>query len=435
MESNKAEEYFYGFQNHFMDFGLDNLKKFMRELGDPQEKIRIIHIAGTNGKGSVSAYMSAILEQSGCRVGRYNSPAVFEKLENISINGKKITKHQFARQVEKMKPAIERAAEQNRLPTVFEMETALAYLWFAEEDCDVAVIECGLGGKFDATNVTNAEVLSIITSISMDHTAVLGGSLREIAQAKAGIIKKNIPCVTFLQEKEIREVLWKEAEEKHSLLIEVDRGKIERLKSSLDAQSFRYGSDSCPQQDYTIKMAGIYQTENAALAVEAAHILQKTGFFISGKQITEGLKKAYMPGRFQVIHTGDPLIILDGAHNPDAALRLRENMDVLLNGFHIYLVMGIFADKDYRKIVQTTVGPAELVYVVQAENERALDKEELAKVVRKLGKNVKLPGDIRTTINIAIDDAKKDSGRAAVLCFGSLSWLAQAKEAVRNIYK
>ena len=322
MESNKAEEYFYGFQNHFMDFGLDNLKKFMRELGDPQEKIRIIHIAGTNGKGSVSAYMSAILEQSGCRVGRYNSPAVFEKLENISINGKKITKHQFARQVEKMKPAIERAAEQNRLPTVFEMETALAYLWFAEEDCDAAVIECGLGGKFDATNVTNAEVLSIITSISMDHTAVLGGSLREIAQAKAGIIKKNVPCVTFLQEKEIREVLWKEAEEKHSLLIEVDRGKIERLKSSLDAQSFRYGSDSCPQQDYTIKMAGIYQTENAALAVEAAHILQKTGFFISGKQITEGLKKAYMPGRFQVIHTGDPLIILDGAHNPDAALRL-----------------------------------------------------------------------------------------------------------------
>ena len=142
-----------------------------------------------------------------------------------------------------------------------------------------------------------------------------------------------------------------------------------------------------------------------------------------------------MPGRFQVIHTGDPLIILDGAHNPDAALRLRENMDVLLDGFHIYLVMGIFADKDYRKIVQTTVGPAELVYVVQAENERALDKEELAKVVRKLGKNVKLPGDIRTTINIAIHDAKKDSGRAAVLCFGSLSWLAQAKEAVRNIYK
>lgn len=196
-----------------------------------------------------------------------------------------------------MKPAIERAAEQNRLPTVFEMETALAYLWFAEEDCDAAVIECGLGGKFDATNVTNAEVLSIITSISMDHTAVLGGSLREIAQAKAGIIKKNVPCVTFLQEKEIREVLWKEAEEKHSLLIEVDRGKIERLKSSLDAQSFRYGSDSCPQQDYTIKMAGIYQTENAALAVEAAHILQKTGFFYQRKADYRRIKKGIYAGK------------------------------------------------------------------------------------------------------------------------------------------
>lgn len=192
----EAERFFYGFSNHFWDLGLDNLHTFLTYFEHPQDKIPVVQVAGTNGKGSVSTYLAEIALQSGLKVGVFNSPAVFEKRENISINHRLLRGDAFIEMVTMLKPAMEQADKQGILPTLFELETALAYLWFWKEDCDLVLMECGLGGKTDATNVTNATLLSILTSISMDHMQYLGNTLDEITACKCGIIKNGIPSIS-----------------------------------------------------------------------------------------------------------------------------------------------------------------------------------------------------------------------------------------------
>jgi dihydrofolate synthase/folylpolyglutamate synthase len=434
MNEKKTEEiidYFYSFQNHFLDLGLANLKTFLETLGNPQDKTKVIHIAGTNGKGSVSAYLSNILICAGYRVGRYNSPAVFEPMESISINNQQIQGAEFARQVEKMRKQLDSVAEKGILPTVFELETALAYQYFADKNCDFAVVECGMGGQTDATNVTNRTILSILTSISMDHKKYLGDTLEKIASCKAGIIKDNVPVVFMEQDPEVIHAVRTEAEKKHSRCIPVFPSAVSTKESGLWGQRFSYHQQDGIEKVWELSMIGSYQQENAAEAIEAAAALKNQGYEISEAAVRQGLAKTKLPGRFDVIRTKTCPVILDGAHNPGAAERLRENILLNLPQYHLIFVLGVFADKDYQKIIDITAGLADMIYTVPAEGARALAPETLALTIRKSGYPAQAAEHVETALQMAKQEAKqwreKDK-QAAIVCFGSLSYLKYVRK-------
>jgi len=426
MKEAEAERFFYGFKNHFLDMGLSNLKKFMQTLGNPQDKVKIIHVAGTNGKGSVSAFIAAILTEAGFKTGSYHSPAVFEKRETVGIDGKQISGEEFAAMVELMKPAIETADREGRLPTVFELETALAYQYFAYSQCDFAVIECGMGGLNDATNITNSAVLSVFTSISMDHMAYLGNTLREIAKCKAGIIKKGIPAVMIEQDRQVMQAVGQAAKRQSSHVITVKKDNIGVLESTLEKQRFTYHS-LLNLNEYEIQMPGQFQAENGAEAVEAVCELIRQGYVIKENAVKQGLFRTVLPGRFQMIQKGNPTIFIDGAHNPGAALRLRENITLLLKEYHIIFIMAIFADKDYKKVVEITCDLADNIYTVRADGKRALEAEELAECIRKHGGAACPVKSIPAALDMAVSKAKeltaKTGRKSAVVCFGSFSFL------------
>lgn len=435
MKEAEAERFFYGFENHFFDMGLDNLRKFMQTLGNPQDKVKVIHVAGTNGKGSVSSFIAEILTEAGFKTGRYHSPAVFEKREIIAVDGKLISGEEFAIQVELMKSAVEIADKEGRLPTIFELETALAYQYFAYSQCDFAVIECGMGGLTDATNITNSVVLSVFTSISMDHMAWLGNTLKEIAECKAGIIRKNIPAVIIEQDSQVMKVIEERARCQNSRIITVKKDNIKVLESTLKKQRFVYHS-TLARQEYEIQMSGRFQTENGAEAIEVACELIRQGYIIEKNAVKQGLLKAVLPGRFQVIENENPLVLIDGAHNPEAALRLRENITLLLREYHIIFIMGVFADKDYEKVVEITCNLADNIYTVKADGKRALDANILAQCVRSYGKEAYPAESIPKALKLAVSKAEKltaETGRkSAVICFGSFSFLKYIKAAVED---
>lgn len=434
-KESEAECFFYGFRNHFVDMSLENLRMFMQRLGNPQDKVKVIHITGTNGKGSVSSFIASILTEAGFKTGRYHSPAVFEKREIIAINGRQISEEEFAKMVELMKPVIKTADHEGRLPTVFELETALAYQYFAYNQCDFAVIECGMGGLTDATNITNATVLSVLTSISMDHMAWLGNTLEEIAKCKAGIIKRNIPVVVIEQDSQVMQAVSQVAKKQGSPVITVKKDNIKVLESTLKKQRFAYQS-SLSLQEYEIQMSGRIQTENGAEAVEAVCELVRQGYIIEERAVKQGLLKSVLQGRFQVIQNKNPMIVIDGGHNPGAAFRLRENITLLLKGYHIIFIMGIFADKDYEKVVEITCDLADNIYTIKAEGKRALNAKTLAECIRVHKKEVCPSESISEALELAVSKAEeltaKTQRKSAIVCFGSFSFLKYIKEIVED---
>lgn len=432
----EAEEFFYGFSNHFMDLGLDNLKAFMNKLGNPQNQVKVIHVAGTNGKGSASSFLTSILMEAGYRVGKYNSPVVFEKWENLTVNDKKISEEEFSALVEEMHPVMEEADSQGRLPTVFELETALAYLYFAKMKCDFAVVECGMGGRLDATNITESSVLEIFVSISMDHTVYLGDTLKKIAEEKAGIIKPDTQILMIEQKEEVNQTICDMANRKHAHLHVIDRSHIKCIQADLRGQKFSYLGENQEEEIYEISMPGIFQAENAALAVEAARLLGELGYPVDRQAVKAGLKKMRLPGRFETVWAKEPAIILDGAHNPGAALRLKENLMTLLDGYHRIFVVGIFADKNYEKIVSTTCGLADEIYVVSTGGTRALSRETLVSCIESMGWEAQPEESVSAALEQAVQKGKEltaqDGKPSAVLCFGSLSWLKNVKEEIER---
>lgn len=429
MNITEAEAFFYGFENHFWDLGLDNLKAFMKKLGNPENKCKVIHVAGTNGKGSVSAFIAEILSAAGYRVGRYHSPVVFEKRENIVINGVKIPDGEFARMVARMEEPLKEAAAEGKLPTIFEMETALAYTYFADKNCDFCVVECGLGGATDATNITESTILSVFTSISMDHTAFLGNTLAEIAGCKAGIIKEKVPAVMLTQCPEVQDAIAAKAEEMNSELLVADKKQMLSGEAVLGRQSFTYQGKT-----YELRANGLYQQENALLAIAAVRELVRQGYEIPEEVVGTGLRNMSVPGRFEVLKHENPVVIIDGAHNPDAALRLRENVQALLKGYNKVFVIGVFSDKEYKKVVENTCDLADNIYTVKAEGARGLEAEQLAQCIQECGYEAEAFVSVKDALESAIETARRLSAanrrKSAVVCFGSLSYLKYVKQEV-----
>ena len=406
--------------------GLESMRELLHRLGDPQNELKFIHISGTNGKGSVLAYLSTILSGAGYRTGRYISPTLFSYRERIQVDGEYIEKESLARHV----TAIAAAAEEMQKaglpsPTAFEMETALAFLYFKEKRCDIVTLEVGCGGLLDATNVITTTLMEVIASISMDHTDLLGDTLAKIAAQKAGIIKPDTMVVSAQQKSEAAQVIEDTCKEQHCTLQMVDESKISNVHYGAEGQTFSYKT----WENVAISLAGSYQIKNAALALEGVEALRKLGYALSDQQVREGLLHTAWRGRFTTLRY-DPTVIIDGAHNPAAALELKESLERYFPGKTLYFVMGMFKDKDYAQVIDLTAPLARHIITVETPgNPRALPARELAEAVARVNPSVEWADSVTHGVERALAMAGKED---AVIVFGSLSFLGEAADAVNE---
>lgn len=404
---------------------LINIKELMKRLGNPQDQLKYIHVAGTNGKGSVIAYLYTTLMKAGYHVGRYISPSVYSYREKIETEGKPISREKFAEQTTRVAAVIEEmTAEGLAHPTPFEIETAVAFLFFAEEKCDPVILEVGMGGITDATNLITTTELAVLVPISMDHQSFLGNTISEIAEKKAGIIKPGSSVVTIGQETEALEVIKKTGAEAGADVCVADVSEAEVLEADFTGQRFCYKGE-----EYTLSLAGSYQTENAVLALEALRILDERGYHTTLEQRKEGLWATHWNGRLTIIHK-DPLFIVDGAHNPAAADMLEDSVRKYFKDRRLFFIMGVFKDKDYPYIIRKLCPYAEQILAIETpDNPRALPAEELAKAIRPYNANVRAEKNIPRAVEELFEMAGKDD---VILSFGSLSFIGEITRIVNT---
>lgn len=427
MNYREAREYLQDASRYGSVLGLENMKEMLERLGNPQNDLKFIHIAGTNGKGSVLAYLSTVLKEAGYRVGRYISPTLFSYRERIQVNERLIEREALARLTTDIAEVIDKMCREGKPhPTVFEIETVLGFLYFREQQCDMVVLEAGLGGLLDATNVVRTSVMEVLTSISMDHLGILGNSLEEIAQNKAGIIKPGTLVITCEQKPEAKAVIEQVCKEKGCRLRIAQMPQKGQIEYGYERQRFSYGE--C--QDIEISLAGAYQIENAALAVEAVLGLRSLGYEISEKALRDGMKKARWKGRFTVLRK-DPVFVIDGAHNRDAAKMLEESIDLYFSDKRLHYIMGVFKDKEYEEIIRLTAPRAEDIIAIETpENERALPAKDLAQAIAKVNSHVETASDIKSAVEKSMELAGKDD---VILAFGSLSFLGDVTKVLDTV--
>lgn len=379
--------------------GLSNMEKLCSLLGNPQKKIKTIHIAGTNGKGSVGAFIAQGLIENNYNVGRYISPSVLNYRDKLTYNNNWISEEEFASTVSEVKNIIEKS---DCKPTVFELETAIAFYWLSKKNCDFAIIETGMGGRLDATNVTD-KIMAVITPIAIDHTKFLGNTIEEIATEKAGIIKDI--AISAKQQQNAENILVNHSKE----ITFVDKAK--NISYSLEKTTFDYKN----YNNIEITMLGKYQVYNACLAIEVLDKLNEMGFNINN--IEKSLKNAQWSCRFQVINK-EPLIIVDGAHNPHGIKALKENVELYLKDKDTVFITGVLKDKDYNTIAEIMSPLATKIYTIQSQNPRALQAEEYAKAISKYNENVESCKSILQAVKSALKYKN-------ILVFGSLSFMEE----------
>ncbi len=406
--------------------GLDSMRRLCAALGDPQDKLKFVHIAGTNGKGSTLAYISTIMQEAGYRVGRYISPTVNGYRERFQVNGREITQAGLCKYLEPVKAEAARLAAQGEAhPTLFEVETAVAFLYFLDKECDLVVLETGLGGALDATNVVNTTLAAVFVSISMDHMDILGESLEEIAFAKAGIIKNRCYAISVKQDPEVMKVLRQSALVKKAKFLTADLSRAKRIRYGVTKQSFDYDK----YKDLEISMLGQFQIENAVLAVETVLTLVRCGFKVSEEKVRKGLLNTKWPGRFDVI-AKRPFFIADGAHNEDGAKKLAESIRFYFTNRKIIYIMGMLQDKEYDKVIRHTFELAShIITVTPPIKERALPALELAQTAREYHRAVTAADSVQEAVEIAYLLTGKDKD-AVIVAFGSLSYLGELMDTV-----
>ncbi len=428
MTYEEARNYIMEAKTRGIVMGLDTMRNLMARLGNVQDGIPVVHITGTNGKGSVGAYLYSIFHEAGITVGRYYSPAVFDPLEVWQYEGEQITKREYARMMTRVKAACDQMeAEGLALPTSFEIETAIAFLYFYEKKPGVALIEVGMGGAQDATNVVSHPIATIFTRISLDHVKQLGSTIEEIAREKIGIIKEGCSVYSAPQEPVVEQMIRDRAEELGCHIGVVKANKIKLIHMEPGDLRFLY-------KDITMHttMGGLCQMENAAVATKAAfHTLPKLLYendYMSVRRIARasvGIELAHWPGRYEVIDR-DPLFIIDGAHNEDAAKQLADTLDQCFPNQRITYIMGVLADKDFRGILRQMQPHAGKMYTVTPDNPRALDGKVLAEEAREQG----IDAVALTSVNAAV--RKAISLGEPVLAFGTLSYLGKVRACVEK---
>lgn len=417
MNYEEAGKYLKNIQSFGISLGLKRMKELCRRLRNPEKELSFIHVAGTNGKGSTAAYISSILAVGGYLTGRYVSPAVFRYEECIQYEDMRgvhyIDRELLAELVTEVSAAAEEMVRDGwEHPTVFEIETAVSFLAFVRWQCRIVLLEVGLGGREDATNVVEHVIASVITPISLDHTAVLGETLEKIAEEKAGIIKPEGLVITLQNDCRATAVIQKRADEENALMIVVRNEDITYISANLEGSVFSYKGEN-----YRTSMPGRYQVSNACLAIETCRRLPKP-FALDEEQIMLGIRMAQWRGRFEVV-CPEPLVIIDGAHNPAGAEALLASVKELLSGRTLHGIMGVFKDKDYETMVKIVAPIFRDVVTVTAPGNRGLDAGLLAEEWKK-----NLCPEVATakTVNEALKKvlAHYREGEA-VLIFGSLS--------------
>ncbi len=426
MNYKETLEYIQSLNQYGSVLGLDNMHRLCDKLGHPETRCRFIHIAGTNGKGSTSAYIAHILMAADYRVGRYISPTITDYRERFQIGTRMISQKDLCAYVERVRLVCEElTVEGHPHPTPFEVETALGFLYFAEKTCDFVVLEVGMGGATDATNVIPAPVACVWTSISMDHMGFLGKKLTDIADVKAGIAKEGALLISCRQEPEVEAILRNQAAKVGGSLVIADASKATGVKYGMTAQQFSYKGLS----KLKIHLAGTHQIENAVLAVEAILELRKIGIDISDKAIYKGLEDTVWQGRLEVLGK-KPLFVIDGAHNEGAAGQLVSSIEANFKNKRMIFIIGVLKDKEYEKILSMTAKYAEhILTITPPENPRALSAFELAMAAREYHSQVTNLSSLEEAVEVSHLLADKDT---VILCFGSLSFLGAVKKIYAN---
>lgn len=398
-----------------VSLGLDRIEELLRGLGSPHKNLKFVHVAGTNGKGSTCSYVASVLEQAGYKVGLFTSPYLICFEERIRVNGENISSADLDRVTRRVRRVAESMDEH---PTEFELMTAVAFLHFAQQGCDIVVAEVGLGGRLDSTNVIEWPEVCVITRIGIDHVAVLGDTLAQIAGEKAGIIKGGASVVSWPQEQEAQEVIEEISDEKGAFLTTVSLDTlqvlpVERLSGGGMIRPFMYDG-VC----YATRLLGSYQPANAVVAIEACRVLAKKGWHVSESDIASGIAKTEWPGRFQVV-ASSPDFVVDGGHNAQGARALADSLKDVFPGRKAVFVVGILADKEHETMLTEVLPLAQAVVALTPPNPRALPADELVLEINRIRPDV--AAEVANSIPDAIGRARDIATESGlVVAFGSL---------------
>ncbi len=432
MDYEEAIKYLYDLKRFGMSLGLDRIEYLSCALGSPHKNLKAIHVAGTNGKGSVCAMLSSILHSAGYKVGLFTSPHLVSFNERIMVNGKQIPKDRVSSLVERIKPVAKEMVNGGKFehPTFFEVVSAMAFEHFRNENVDYTVLEVGLGGRLDATNVVNP-LACIITTIALDHTHVLGESLTEVAQEKAGIIKSGVPVVTGIEDEEILTMIKKICEEKTCEVYPTkEYGSYTLREAKFGAQLFdieveRLGNG---YKDLKIHLSGRHQLQNALIAALAVKILQKKGISIPERSVKDGFENTRWPGRFEIVQK-NPTVILDCAHNQAGMNALRSTLTGLYGGKELTVVIGIMRDKDIPGIIKEIAIVADNIIITKPRFDRAAEPGIIGSEAKKYCDNVLIKDKVAEAVGHAIKNAASEG----VICItGSIFNVGEAMRALET---
>ena len=422
----EAEAYLHSFTRFGSQLDLGRMRTLLDRMGNPQKKLRFVHIAGTNGKGSTAKMTSLVMQESGYRVGLYVSPFVLEFRERYQVNGEMISEEEFVRLAEELRPLVEQLSREGLEVTEFEAVTAIGFAFFQRHACDIVALEVGLGGRFDATNVIDTPECAVIASISLDHVDILGDTIEKIAGEKAGIIKENTDVVTYArQSPEAVAVFLEKCAVTGSRLILPNAGGVEVLECGVFGSRFRYGGE-----EYRISLTGEHQIFNAISVIEAANVLRRKGWNVPQEAVEKGLAEASFPARFELLHQ-NPMIVLDGAHNLQAANALAETMKKVENR-PIVALMGMMADKDYVHSARAVSCQCDAVITVPISwTPRAVAPELLAQAAAECCGHVETIREYESALCRGLELAGKDG--CLVIC-GSFYLAGDMRKLVKRYF-
>ncbi len=410
MNYNEAIEFIHSVNNYFCKPGLQRIKALCDFLGNPQDDLKFIHVAGTNGKGSFCSMLTSILKSAGYKVGTYTSPYILDFNERISINNNPIPDDELSKLCDKIKPFCDNATDK---PTEFEVITAIGFEYFRRQNCDVVVLECGLGGRYDATNLIKTPVLTVITGVDFDHQNFLGDTIEQIANEKAGIIKQNTPCLWCGDNIVASTIIKDTANSVGSPLFTPDHQLIDIVNSNLSGTTFNYKL----YENLFIPLLGTYQPLNAANAVTAVEILREIGFNISEQNIYDGLKNTSWRARFELLKNNPP-VIFDGAHNPQGVTAAINSVINYFGDTKVNVLTGVMKDKDYKFIAKEIGRIADKVFCITPDNPRALNSYNYADIFNTLNITSIPFEDLRDGIDAALKDSKENN--IPLIILGSL---------------
>lgn len=407
---------------HASRLGLERIRELLDRLGNPQDVLRFVHVAGTNGKGSTCAFLESILRHAGYRTGLFTSPYIIEFSDRIKVDGRNISPGDLLSATLRVREAAEQMEDH---PTEFELMTAVAMVHFRDSACDIVVLEVGLGGRFDSTNTIRDPLACVIAPIDLDHTGILGDTVAQIAAEKAGIVKDAAPVASAVQHPEAEAVIRRACDRQGSPLYFVDRASIQGMP-----WDFSYKG----RKHLRLGLLGSYQTENAALAIETVGILRTRGLPVSESAIREGLAKTRWPGRFELVSEA-PAVIVDGGHNPQGARALVDSLKLGFPGRKAVFVMGVLADKDSRQMVRPLLGLAQAFICVEPPNPRALPAGDLAALLRDAREGGEpIPVECADGFEDALRRAFDLAGEDGLVCAcGSLYSVASVMEGLRSL--